>query len=161
MRMFYKWLVLGITVVALSACGGGDEGVSSGGGNTIPSDGGANSAQFAGTYKGLITTLLRGDSIDDQTSTDDLTIVIRTDGTASITIDGETVNGTVNGNQVGFSIRIVENEGLIECDGVANVTGSVNGNVITGSVDGSGECELFPASTGLTISGSFTASKTN
>ncbi|MBX2868938.1 MAG: hypothetical protein KTR18_09695 [Acidiferrobacterales bacterium] len=160
-RGFTAKLVLTILIsFVLTACGGDKSEVTTGGGGSgVVSDGGNPSAQFAGSYVGKITTNLSGDSIDDQSDTEDLIIIVRSNGTASLTIDGETVEGEVNGNQFGFSIRIVEERGLIECAGNAIVSGTISGNTLTGTTDGSGECELVAASTGLRITGSLNATK--
>ncbi len=144
----------------LVACGSDKSEVTSGGGSSgVVSDGGSSSAKFAGTYQGEITTNLTSDSIDDQSSTDALTIVIRTDGTASLTIDGKTVDGSVSGDQFGFSIRIVEERDLLECKGDAVVRGVIASGSLNGDVTGSGSCKLIAASTGIGISGSLQASR--
>jgi len=161
MNKLTKCILAVVTALVLSACSDDKSEISSGGGSAVASDGGATSAKFAGTYRGTITTLLKGDSIGDRTSTDDIVIVVRGNGTASLTVDGQTVEGTVNGNQLGFSIRVIEQDGLLKCEGDAVVSGTISNNVATGNITGSGKCELFPASTGLDISGNYTASKTN
>ena len=63
--------------VALAGCDHDDDkDVTSGGGNTgVGSDGGATSAQFAGTYTGTITTVIEGDSIDDESFTEAVTVM--------------------------------------------------------------------------------------
>jgi hypothetical protein len=161
MNEICKWMLAAALVCSVAACSDEKSEITSGGGSVIASDGGASSAKFAGTYKGMITTLLKGSAIDDRTSTDEIVIVVRTNGTASLTIDGETVEGNVNDNRLGFSIRIIEEDGLVKCDGNATVTGTISGNVASGNVIGSGGCDALAASTGLDITGSYTASKTN
>lgn len=144
---------------ALASCSDDAE-VSSGGGVTgVGNDGGNPSAQFAGTYVGEITTTFRGDEFDDDTETDRIEIQIRNNGTALVTIEGESVEGTVDGRRVGFSIRYSRDIGLIDCDSDAILTGDIGTNRITGPVSGSGECDLLTGSSGFDISGSFTATK--
>ena len=158
---FSRWLLIALFAFALAACDHDEESdVTSGGGNTgIGSDGGAESAQFAGTYTGTVTTVIRGDSIDDETDTEAVTVLVRSDGTAQLTIDGESVQGTVNGNRFGFSIRRDFSRGLLDCDGDAVITGAIQGSSMTGTVNGSGECELLFGQTGFTLTGSLTASR--
>lgn len=137
-----------------------DKEITTGGGDTgIGTDGGATSAQFAGTYQGTVTILLQGDSIDDETDTEDVTIVVRNDGTASMTISGETVEGTVNGDRIGFSVRREQRDGLLECNADAVVSGTIQSSSIVGSISGSGTCELVVGKTGITLSGSLVANK--
>ncbi len=156
MKLIFVFLV----ALILAACGGDKSEVTTGGGGSgVVSDGGNPSARFAGSYVGKITTNLSGDSIDDQSDTEDFIIIVRSNGTASLTIDGETVEGEVNGNQFGFSLRIIEERGLIECEGNAIVSGTISGNSLSGTTDGSGECELVAASTGLRITGSLNGTK--
>ena len=160
-RSCFRWFVMVLLAIALAGCDHDeDSDVTSGGGNPgVGSDGGAPSAQFAGTYSGTIKTVIVGDEIDDESYTEAVTVLIRTDGTAQITIDGETVQGTVNGNRFGFSIRRDVNRGLLDCEGDAVITGTVEGSSLTGTVNGSGECELLFGQTGFTMTGSMTASR--
>ncbi len=130
-----------------------------GGSSGVESDGGSLSARFAGSYLGTITTNLTSNSFDDQTDVDDLLIVVRNDGTATLSIDGENVEGVIDDNRLGFSIQIIEERDLLECEGNAVVTATINGNSLTGSTQGSGSCDLALASSGLTISGSLSATK--
>ena len=159
--LLIRWLLAVTLVAALTGCHHDDDSdVTSGGGNTgVGSDGGATSAQFAGTYTGTVTTVIRGDSIDDESDTEAITVLIRSNGTAQLTIDGETVQGTVNGNRYGFSIRRDVSRGLLDCEGDAVITGTIQGNSMTGTVNGSGECELLFGQTGFTMTGSLIASR--
>ena len=155
----YLQLAAILFVISLSGCSE-DSDVSSGGGDTgVGSDGGSTSAQFAGTYSGNITISVQGDSIDDDSDTEPVTVLVRDNGTARLTIDGESVEGTVNGNRFGFSIRREIRRGLVECEGDAMVTGTIQSQTMTGPVSGSGECGLLVGGTGFVIDGSLTATK--
>ena len=156
----FGWLLAIALSCLIAGCSEDKSEVRSGGGASgVESDGGAGSAQFAGTYTGEIVTRLTGGTLDGETSTDSATVVIRTDGTASLTVEGTTVEGTVNGNRVGFSIRITRKQDLLECQGDAIISGILEGGALTGTVTGSGECELIAADTDFGITGSLTANK--
>ncbi|MEM7193554.1 MAG: hypothetical protein AAF402_01300 [Pseudomonadota bacterium] len=143
----------------LIACSDKSEITSGGGNSSVSSDGGAGSAAFAGTYTGTVTVNLSGGSISDTTKTREFTMVIRTNGTASLTIGGDTIEGNVDGNRFGFSIGIVEEEDLAECRGTATLVGTISGNSASGDISGRGECELLTAKTGVDIDGSLTGTK--
>jgi len=154
-----RYLMVILFAGALASCSD-DTDVSSGGGSTgVGTDGGNPSAQFSGTYVGEITTTIRGDEIDDDTNVDRIEIVIRDNGTALVTIEGESVEGTVNNSRVGFSVRIKRELGLIDCESTSTITGTIDGNRITGPVSGTGECELLTGSTGFDLTGSYFANK--
>lgn len=154
------WLVAIVLACLIAGCSEDKSEVSSGGGTSgVESDGGAGSAQFAGTYEGEIVTRLNGGTLDGESSTDSATVVIRTNGTASLTVEGRTVEGTVNGNRVGFSIRITQTQDLLECQGDAIISGILEGDVLTGTVTGSGKCELVATDTNFGITGSLKANK--
>lgn len=145
--------------VFLVACGDDKSTITSGGGGSgVGSDGGSGSAQFAGTYTGTATISAKGSEVDN-TKTHDAVLVINSDGTARLTIDGQTIDGTISGNQFGFSVKVIEEDGLIECDADAVLTGTINGSQGTGMIVGSGECEILTAKSGFDVSGSLNVSK--
>lgn len=159
LRKFRGFLVLTL-VVLIAGCGGDRSEVNTGGGSSgVESDGGSLSARFAGSYLGTITTNLTSDSFDDQTDVDDLLIVVRNDGTATLSIDGENVDGVINDNRLGFSIQIIEERDLLECEGNAIVTAVIDGINLTGDTQGSGSCDLALASSGLRITGTLSATR--
>jgi len=149
-----------VALLFLSGCGGDRSEVSSGsGGSTgIMSDGGSGSAVFAGTYVGTIMVRAKGDDIDEE-STRSAVLLVRTNGTARITIDSEPIEGEINGNSFGFSVRIIEEDGLVECVADAVLTGSITGSVAMGMLFGSGECEVIAIDSGFDVDGIFTATK--
>lgn len=155
-----RWLLAITLAFVLAGCSDDKTEVSSGGGASgIESDGGAESAKFAGTYTGELITRIEGGTLDGESSTESVTIVIKTDGTASLTVEGTVVEGSVNGNRVGFSVRIKRTKDLLECEGEAVISGILEGDTLSGVVTGSGECELIAADTNFGISGSLTATK--
>ena len=153
-------IILSIPLL-LAGCGGDESSVTSGGGGSgVISDGGSGSAEFAGTYVGTIRIIAEGSEVDTD-STQAATLLVRSDGTARLTIDGaDQIEGVVSGNTFGFSVRVVEEDGLIECDANATLMGSISGASATGTLMGSGECEIITATTGFGVSGSFTATRT-
>ena len=147
-------------VLGLAGCGGDRSEVTSGTGDSgVSSDGGAGSAAFAGTYRGTITLSAKGSEVDN-TQTSKAVLVVRDDGTAQLSIDDqEPIQGFMNGNKFGFSVRVIEEEDLLKCDADAILTGSISGNRGTGTVSGSGECKLITAKTGFTVSGTLSVSR--
>lgn len=146
-------------IVAIAGCSDKSEISSGSGTSSVASDGGSGSAAFAGTYTGTTTVMLSGGSISDTTKTRDFSMLVRSNGTASLTIGGDTIEGDVNGNQFGFSIGIVEEEDLAKCKGNASLVGTFSGSNAAGTISGRGECELLGAKTGVDIAGSLTGTK--
>ena len=144
-------------LLGLTACSE-DEGISSiGGGST--SDGGAESAQYAGTYKGAMQVEYKGDDIDGD-DTLDTTIVIRDNGTVTMTIDGETANGGISGNQIEIAFTITESEDGVTCVGNALVRATVSGTSLSGPVSGDAECKLLLIERNAILTGTLNANKT-
>ena len=157
-RRYFICLMIAIPLL-MSGCADEESSVSSGGGGTgILSDGGATSAVFAGTYIGMIRIIAEGDEVDTD-STKGATLLVRTNGTVKLTIEGDSIEGAINGSAFGFSIRIIENDGLVECDANASLIGVITGMVASGDVTGSGDCEVIAAKTGFDVTGTFTATK--
>ncbi len=65
----------------------------------------------------------------------------------------------MNGNKFGFSVRVIEEEDLVECVADAILTGSISGGRGTGTVSGSGQCKILTAKTGFTVSGTLSVSR--
>ena len=158
-RDFLQVAILG-TLVFLSGCGGDSSSITSGGGNSgVTSDAGSSSATYAGTYEGTITLTASGSKIDS-TETRSATLLVRDNGTARLTIDGDQViEGFMNGNKFGFSVRAVEEDGLVKCSGDAILTGTISGGKGSGSISGSGKCKLLTAKSGFDITGSLSVTR--
>jgi hypothetical protein len=87
-------------------------------------------------------------------------LLVRDNGTARLTIDGDQViEGFMNGNKFGFSVRAVEEDGLVECSGDAILTGTISGGKGSGSISGSGKCKLLTAKSGFDITGSLSVTR--
>jgi hypothetical protein len=142
----------------LAACSE-EDGISSSGGGSTVSDGGSGSAQFAGTYKGSMKVAYKGDGVDGN-DTLATTIVIRTNGTVTMAIDGETVNGVINGNKVEIAFTVTESEDGITCKGNAVVVATVSGSSLSGPVTGDAECKLLLLERNADLTGTLTATKT-
>lgn len=147
-----------LLIIGLSGCSD-DTGVSSTGSGALTSDGGASSAQYAGTYKGSTDVQYTGDGIDSDDSFP-TTVVIKTDGTTSLTIEGETVEGVINDNKIEFPFRLTKTENGIECAADIVIKATVDGNKITGPASGSAKCELLLVKRTATMSGSINLTKT-
>jgi hypothetical protein len=146
--------------VLLASCGGDKSSVSSGkGASGVSSDGGSSSSKYAGSYSGSITITAKGSKIDNS-STKPAVLLVRSDGTARLTIDGDNdVDGFMNGNKFGFSVRVVEEKDLIKCSADAILTGSISEGRASGSISGSGKCKVVSVKTGFDVTGSFKASR--
>ena len=154
---------IGVAIVCiclfLVSCGGDESSITSGGGGSgVTSDGGSSSAKFAGTYTGTVTISAKGSEVDN-TKTRDAVLVIRSNGTATLTIDGETIQGTINGDRFGFSVKVIEEDGLVECDADAVLNGRISSGRGTGMIVGSGKCEVLTAKTGFDVTGSINVSR--
>lgn len=159
--MHAKLKLLTVVVYALLIIGCSEESsVSAGAGGTpTGSDGGSSSASFAGTYVGSGTVRFSGGSIPDTTKSRAITLVIRTDGTITLTIGDDSVSGEINGSSFSSVVHIVESDNGITCEGDVAYSGSVNGTVASGTINGGGECRVIGISTGVDVSGSFSANK--
>ena len=149
-----------VVLVLLTSCGGDKSSVSSGNGASgVTSDGGASSSKYAGTYNGSITIKAKGSKVD-KSNTESAVLLARSDGTARLTIDGDNVvDGFMNGNKFGFSVRVVEEDGFVKCSADAILTGSISGGTASGSISGSGKCKVVSAKSGFDVTGSFKASR--
>ena len=135
-----------------------EDGISSSSGGTSAGDGGAGSAQYAGTYKGTMDVKYTGDDIngDDKFP---ITLVINSNGTVVLTMDGETVNGTINGNNIDIGLSITQSEDGVTCKGDARVKATVTGNSLSGPVSGDAECKLLLIKKEADLTGTINASK--
>jgi len=141
MKLLIRLFAISIFFVfTLSGCSD-NSGVSASGGGSLASDGGTASAQYAGTYKGKTDVHYEGDGINDDDSFP-TTILIRDNGTAAITIEGETVEGKVNANKLEFAIRITKEEDGVECVGDMLIKGTIDGSIAVGPVTGDAKCTL-------------------
>ncbi len=100
----------------------------------------------------------RGDGIDGSDSLP-TTVVINSDGTVILTIDGESVRGVISGSQVEVAFTITESEDGITCTGDAVVRATVSGNSLSGPVSGDAVCKLALIKRSATLSGSISARK--
>lgn len=155
----YK-LAIVVSLLMLVGCSEDESSITSGSGTSdVTSDGGSASTKFASTYSGTLTVTFSGESIDNTTRTESASLLLRSDGTAKLTIDDEMVEGVMDGSTFGFSVRIVEKDGIIDCSADAVMTGSIAGSVGSGTISGRGECETLTAKTGVDMTGSMSVSK--
>lgn len=148
--------VISLFLIALSlgACGGG--GSSSGGVEaTLP---GSNTpSSFIGTYTGVLNLTAEALGVKESRSVP-ITITVQDDGT--IRFDGDDADetftvGVTDGGNFSGNININEDP----CEGVAGVTGTVNGMTASGTVEGSGTCVENGLKINVDLSGDFSANK--
>jgi len=144
-------------LLGLTACSE-DDGISSSGGGAA-SDGGAESAQYAGTYEGTMHVEYKGDGVDGDDSID-TTIVIHDNGTVTMSIDGESANGVISGTQIEIAFTVTESEDGVTCVGNALVRATVSGTSLSGPVTGDAECKLLLVERNATLTGTLSAKKT-
>lgn len=157
-KKFRTSLIICLLAIGLGACSE-DEGITASGGGTISGDGGSTSSQYAGTYRGTTDVTYTGDDINGSDSLP-TTVVINSDGTVILTIDGESVRGVISGNQLEIAFTITETEDGIICTGDALIRATVSGTMLSGPVSGDAECKLALVKRSATLSGSISARKT-
>jgi len=149
-------LIASTFLLGLAGCSD-DDGISSSGGGSA-SDGGAESAQYAGTYKGKMDVAYKGDDVDGTDSLD-TTIVIHKDGTVTMTIDDESVKGGISGNQLDIKFTIKKSEDGVDCEGDARVQATVSGTSLSGPVSGDAECKFLLLKKNAVLTGTINAKK--
>ena len=149
-------------LLGLSACSD-DESISSSSAGTAAGDGGAESAQYAGTYDGTMNVTYTGEDLtgDDFRGEDAFpaTVVINTNGTVTLKMEGESINGTINGNSMEVAMKITKKEDGITCEGDALVKATVSGNRLQGPVSGDAECKLGLIKRDAELTGTISATK--
>ena len=150
------FVVLSLTF-GLLACDR-DTSISDSDGGSQTGDGGGGSAQYAGTYVGNTHITYSGDGIDGNDNLDS-TIRIHTDGTVSFTVDGETIDGVSNGNQIDIGLEVKRTEDGIRCTGDIAIRASVRGSTVSGPVDGDADCRLLTVKRSADIDGSIHATR--
>ncbi len=145
---YIKHLILILSTVVLTACGGSDTSVD----NVDVAAGNVPNA-FVGVYRGTISARARAGILSERFS-EPVTITVRADNTVTFSGDDpdETFTTTIGSNG-GFNGRLPINED--DCEGVVNVSGSVDGTTASGELGGDGECD----GVGVDLTGTFTASR--
>ncbi|MEA3292082.1 MAG: hypothetical protein U9Q71_07260 [Pseudomonadota bacterium] len=151
------WIAALSACLLLAGCSDDDTKISGGGGGG--GDGGSESAKYAGTYKGTVTTKAESSSVGSASDTSDMTLVIHKDGTVTFTVEGESVTGAITGNKFNIPFKIEWSEKLVTCKGNLVVSGTVSGTNISGPVSGTGSCKAAGASTSVKVTGNLSGRK--
>jgi len=114
-------------------------------------------ANFAGVYNG---TLNLSASALGLTETDSFPITITVTDDAMVRFDGDSPEetftvGLENGGAFRGTLPINEDE----CSGTVSIEGSVNGTTASGTLSGSGSCNIDGTNVSVTLSGDFSASR--
>jgi hypothetical protein len=133
MRQLRYFLIFLVTVF-LSACGGGGGGDTSDGGGS--SGDGIDLAQYAGTYRGTITATVTTDA-GSQTLERDLVFRISTDG-RTLTVENQEF--TLNSNSFQATIALPLQGVEVTCTLNATIFGDIEEGLISGTVEGDGDC---------------------
>ena len=154
---FYHLLITLAFCFGLVACDD-DSSISESDGGSLTGDGGAQSAQYAGTYNGNMYVKYSGNDVNGD-DTLPSTVQINTNGTVSLTTEGETVNGVINANKLEIGLKLKRTEDGVKCSGDVLVTATVQGRSLSGPVAGDAECKLLTFERSAKLTGSLTASK--
>jgi len=125
-----------VSSIILSACGGSDTSV-----DNVEVAAGDVPNQFVGTYTGTVSVRATAEVLPiSESFEEDITIVVNEDNTVTfLGDDPQETFTTVVGSNGGFNgqFTIIEDD----CEGVVNVSGTVDGVTAQGEVGGEGECE--------------------
>lgn len=157
-KLLASTLLLCFALLSLSACDGDDDNDTSTGAQTSQSDGGANSAQYAGTYKGNMRVNYAGNDVNGSDNFPS-TLVIHRDGTVTLSTENYTVDGVIGGNQISVVFRVTRNENGANCEGDAIVLATVEGNSLSGPISGEASCKLIVVTRSADLSGTISAQK--
>ena len=129
-------IFVALSAMLLSACGGSDTSV-----DNVEVGAGDVPNQFVGTYTGTISGEASARLLPvSESFEEDITITVNSDNTVTFAGDDpDEVFSTVIGSNGGFNGTLSIDED--DCEGVVNVSGTVDGNVARGDIGGEGECD--------------------
>ena len=136
MKSSFSVIIAVSSALILSACGGSDTSVAN-----VEVSAGSVPSELVGTYTGTISGRASAELLPiSESFEEDITIIIRDDNTITFAGDDPDEVFTTNiGSNGGFNGRLTINED--ECEGVINVSGTVDGSVAQGDIGGEGECD--------------------
>ena len=144
---YLKHLILVLSAVFLTACGGSDTSV-----EDVSVVAGDVPSTFVGVYQGTISVRASA-GILSESFTEPVTITVREDNTVTFSGDDpDEVFTTTIGSNGGFNGSLPINED--DCEGTVDVSGSVDGTTASGELGGEGECDGID----VELTGTFTAS---
>ncbi len=144
---------------SIAGCSEEDSITDSGSGSET-GDGGASSAQYAGTYKGTLKVTYSGGGLPENTDSLDVTLVIKKDGTVTLAGKDIAVSGVINSDKVSIDIKIVHKETGLSCNGTAQISATVSGAKVSGPITGGAECTILAVDTKkATLTGSINVVK--
>ncbi|MDA9981711.1 hypothetical protein N9H39_03040 [Gammaproteobacteria bacterium] len=175
-----KKLGTAMLVLLLTACGGGGDTSSSGGsgtsvsaapadtespGSTEAAGSGSSSGSISssdsgpdGTYKGQLTATLSGEGVLPVTDSADLVIEISGSKVTAISA-GRSYEGEVDGDSFVVEIPIKEDSKGIVCSGNPVLKGEIDGDMVSGTVSGEGDCSSETKKVPVSVKGEFSARK--
>lgn len=164
--MFSKLVTVFGVCLLLAGCGGSsdnDNGTgTSNSGLALPTSAASNtdsSSDFAGTYNGTISITVSAAG-QSESFTDPITIVIDAAGNVTLTgSDGSTGTSPLSGNSFSDALALMETIDGAECSISLTVSGTVNGDTISGPISGDASCSEAGLTINADVSGSFTANR--
>lgn len=156
-KLFLRLVFVFFLAFSLSACND-DDGISSTNGGGSSGDGGAQSAQYAGVYNGTVTVNYQSEDLSGSRAYPARMNVNR-NGTVSLTIDGETIAGVINGNKVAVDLKLTQTENITKCEVNIAFRATIVGNKMTGPITGDGTCRQLVTKRDATVSGNINLSK--
>ena len=157
-----KYLLAIAAIVFIAGC---DSGGSSSGSNVNVTDSNTSTpgeigAQYAGTYNGTIEATYTATDLGlSDSASEPITIVIRSDGRVTVTVDGRSYSGTLDTDRITAVIEVNETYQDIRCTGTINVNAQISGNTISGQASGSGTCSQGSVTTPVRVAGTLNASR--
>ena len=145
-----------LMIFLLPACGGGS---SSSGADIEPTVAGQNiPANFIGVYTGTLNVRIEASGLSESDSFP-ITVTVTSDG--MVRFDGDDPDetftvGLTNQGEFAGNLPVMESD----CTGQVAVQGRVDGTTASGTVIGSGDCEVSGLRLDVDLSGDFNATKT-
>ncbi|MGH1428983.1 MAG: hypothetical protein ACRBEE_13650 [Arenicella sp.] len=145
---YFKRIVVSVCVFLLSACSDSDTSV-----DNVDVTAGDVPNSLVGVYRGTISAKAEAGLLSER-FTEPVTITVSEDNTVTFSGDDpDEVFTTTIGSNGGFNGSLTINEG--ECEGVVNVSGTVDGSTASGDIGGDGKCRGID----VDLTGSFSATK--
>ena len=153
---------IALVAIIIAGC---DSGGSSSGSSANVTDSNTSSpeqigAQYAGTYAGILEATYTATELglSDSESTP-ISIVIESNGNATITVEGRTYAGSLNTDSITAVINVEETYQDISCTGRVSVEASLSTNSIDGTASGMGECSQGSITTPVLVAGVLNATR--
>ena len=157
-----KKVLIALFAVVLVGC---DSGGSSSGSNATVTENNQTSPeqigqQYAGTYQGLLEVTYTATELGlSESRSEQVTVVIESNGNATIIVDGRTFAGSLDTDRITAVVNVDETYEDIRCVGRISVEASLTVNAIDGVANGNGTCTQGTVSTPVFVAGTLNATR--